>query len=125
MCFELHFDKTFYNNNEFPPEVHYINDRSRGHVWEQVLIMLPKEVCVVLLSATVPNTLEFADWLGRTHKRKVYVITTTKRPVPLQHFLYTGRWGGSRNNKFLVMDAEKWQPEGYAFNLHFPQQSGE
>ncbi|KAH1006374.1 hypothetical protein HUJ05_007115 [Dendroctonus ponderosae] len=94
-------------------EVHYINDRSRGHVWEQVLIMLPKEVCVVLLSATVPNTLEFADWLGRTHKRKVYVITTTKRPVPLQHFLYTGRWGGSRNNKFLIMDAEKWQPKGY------------
>ncbi|XP_050296280.1 helicase SKI2W [Anthonomus grandis grandis] len=94
-------------------EVHYINDRERGHVWEQVLIMLPKEVCVVLLSATVPNTIEFADWLGRTHKRKVYVITTTKRPVPLQHFLYTGRWGGSRHNKFMVLDAEKWLTEGY------------
>ncbi|CAG9764055.1 unnamed protein product [Ceutorhynchus assimilis] len=94
-------------------EVHYINDRDRGHVWEQVLIMLPKEVCVVLLSATVPNTIEFADWLGSTHKRKVYVITTTKRPVPLEHYLYTGRWGGSRNNKFLIMDSDKWRNEGY------------
>ncbi|XP_066249016.1 superkiller complex protein 2 [Euwallacea similis] len=94
-------------------EVHYINDRDRGHVWEQVLIMLPKEVCVVLLSATVPNTIEFADWLGSTHKRKVYVITTMQRPVPLQHFLYTGRWGGSRHNKFLILEAEKWHNEGY------------
>lgn len=56
-------------------EVHYINDRDRGHVWEQVLIMLPKEVCVVLLSATVPNTIEFADWLGRTHKRYFILLS--------------------------------------------------
>lgn len=48
--------------------------------------------------------------------RKVYVITTTKRPVPLQHFLYTGRWGGSRHNKFLLLDAEKWINEGWAIN---------
>ncbi|XP_030766444.1 helicase SKI2W isoform X2 [Sitophilus oryzae] len=94
-------------------EVHYINDRDRGHVWEQVLIMLPTHVCVVLLSATVPNTVEFADWLGRTHQRKVYVITTLKRPVPLQHFLYTGRWGGSRDERFLILEAEKWSEEGY------------
>ncbi|KAF7271600.1 hypothetical protein GWI33_015550 [Rhynchophorus ferrugineus] len=94
-------------------EVHYINDRERGHVWEQVLIMLPAHVCVVLLSATAPNTIEFADWLGRTHQRKVYVITTLKRPVPLQHFLYTGRWGGSKNDRFLVLDADRWLDDGY------------
>lgn len=45
--------------------------------------------------------------------RKVYVITTTKRPVPLEHFLYTGRWGGSRHNKFLLLDAERWINEGW------------
>ncbi|XP_060530075.1 superkiller complex protein 2 isoform X2 [Cylas formicarius] len=94
-------------------EVHYINDRERGHVWEQVLIMLPAHVCVVLLSATVPNTIEFADWLGRTHQRKVYVVTTSKRPVPLQHFLYTGYGGSSRNNRFLILDADNWCKEGY------------
>ncbi|KAJ8924217.1 hypothetical protein NQ315_007008 [Exocentrus adspersus] len=94
-------------------EVHYINDRERGHVWEQVLIMLPAHVCVVLLSATVPNTIEFADWLGRTHQRKVYVITTYKRPVPLQHYLYTGTGGGSRDNRYKILDADKWLLGGY------------
>ena len=36
----------------------------RGVVWEEVLIMLPDHVNIILLSATVPNTLEFADWIG-------------------------------------------------------------
>ncbi|KAJ8963290.1 hypothetical protein NQ318_018757 [Aromia moschata] len=84
-----------------------------GHVWEQVLIMLPAHVCVVLLSATVPNTIEFADWLGRTHQRKVYVVTTYKRPVPLQHYLYTGKGGGSRDNRFKILDGDKWLMNGY------------
>jgi antiviral helicase SKI2 len=45
-------------------EVHYINDLERGVVWEEVIIMLPAHVNVILLSATVPNTMEFADWVG-------------------------------------------------------------
>ncbi|KAL3287831.1 hypothetical protein HHI36_002290 [Cryptolaemus montrouzieri] len=94
-------------------EVHYINDRERGHVWEQVLIMLPKHVRVVLLSATVPNPEEFADWLGRTYQKKVYVITTPKRPVPLQHFLYTGTDGKTKNNRFLILNDSQWCMEGY------------
>jgi hypothetical protein len=47
-------------------EVHYVNDSERGVVWEEVIIMLPKHVGLVLLSATVPNVFEFADWVGRT-----------------------------------------------------------
>ncbi|XP_026685239.1 uncharacterized protein LOC103517297 [Diaphorina citri] len=47
-----------------------LSDVIRGHVWEEVLILLPKEVCIVMLSATVPNTLEFADWVGNTKKTK-------------------------------------------------------
>lgn len=50
--------------------------------------MLPAHVNLVLLSATVPNVLEFADWVGRTKRRTVYVTGTTKRPVPLEHALY-------------------------------------
>ncbi len=50
--------------------------------------MLPAHVSVVLLSATVPNVMDFADWVGRTKQRVVYVTHTTRRPVPLQHFLY-------------------------------------
>lgn len=86
-------------------EVHYINNADRGHVWEEVIIMLPAHVNIVLLSATVPNTLEFADWIGRIKKRKIYVISTTKRPVPLEHFLYTGTGGKSKDERFLIVDA--------------------
>lgn len=45
-------------------EVHYVNDAERGVVWEEVIIMLPEHVNIILLSATVPNTKEFADWVG-------------------------------------------------------------
>lgn len=44
-------------------EVHYINDVDRGVVWEEVIIMLPPHVTLILLSATVPNTIEFAGWV--------------------------------------------------------------
>ncbi len=69
--------------------------------------MLPDHVNIILLSATVPNTQEFADWVGcvlllhfpslslsqfrRTKKKDIYVISTPRRPVPLEHFLYAGR----------------------------------
>ncbi|GAA5900618.1 hypothetical protein JCM6882_000923 [Rhodosporidiobolus microsporus] len=72
-------------------EVHYVNDLERGVVWEEVIIMLPDHVNIILLSATVPNTKEFADWVGRTKKKDIYVISTPKRPVPLEHFLYSGK----------------------------------
>ena len=73
-------------------------------MWEEVLILLPDHVSIVMLSATVPNTLEFADWVGRTKQKKMYVISTLKRPVPLQHFLYTGSGGKSKHERFLVVD---------------------
>ncbi|XP_031386867.1 DExH-box ATP-dependent RNA helicase DExH11 isoform X2 [Punica granatum] len=69
-------------------EVHYVNDAERGVVWEEVIIMLPRHVNIILLSATVPNTMEFADWIGRTKQKKIRVTGTTKRPVPLEHCLF-------------------------------------
>lgn len=65
-------------------EVHYVNDQSRGVVWEEVIIMLPQHVKFILLSATVPNTFEFASWVGRTKQKNMYVISTPKRPIPLE-----------------------------------------
>lgn len=95
-------------------EVHYINDADRGHVWEEVLILLPDHVSIVMLSATVPNTMEFANWVGQTKKRKVYVISTLKRPVPLMHYLYTGSGGKTKNDIFLIVDpAQEFQMKGY------------
>lgn len=69
-------------------ECHWLNDPERGVVWEEALILLPVEVNIIMLSATVPNALEFAKWVGRTKKRQVYVVSTPKRPVPLSHQLY-------------------------------------
>ena len=86
-------------------EVHYINDSERGVVWEEVLILLPDHVNIIMLSATVPNTMEFADWVGRTKRKKIYVISTLKRPVPLEHYLYTGNSGKTRDERFLLQDA--------------------
>lgn len=82
-------------------EVHYVNDLERGVVWEEVIIMLPEHVTLILLSATVPNTYEFASWVGRTKKKNIYVISTPKRPVPLEHYL----WAGKEMHK--IVDAEK------------------
>ncbi|WFD18120.1 Antiviral helicase ski2 [Malassezia caprae] len=81
-------------------EVHYVNDQERGVVWEEVIILLPAHINIVLLSATVPNTREFADWVGRTKKKDVYVISTPKRPVPLEHFLFAGK------ELYKVVDAQ-------------------
>ncbi|XP_067416357.1 superkiller complex protein 2 [Emydura macquarii macquarii] len=86
-------------------EVHYINDAERGVVWEEVLIMLPDHVNIILLSATVPNTLEFADWIGRIKRKQIYVISTVRRPVPLEHHLYTGNSQKTQHELFLLVDA--------------------
>ncbi|KAL5639152.1 hypothetical protein ACGC1H_006609 [Rhizoctonia solani] len=89
-------------------EVHYVNDAERGVVWEEVIIMLPDHVNIILLSATVPNTKEFAEWVGRTKKKDIYVISTPKRPVPLEHYLYAGR------EMYKIVDASgKWLGNGY------------
>ena len=82
-------------------EVHYVNDLERGVVWEEVIIMLPEHVTLILLSATVPNTYEFASWVGRTKKKNIYVISTPKRPVPLEHYL----WADKAMHK--IVDADK------------------
>ncbi|XP_015232461.1 PREDICTED: helicase SKI2W [Cyprinodon variegatus] len=86
-------------------EVHYINDAERGVVWEEVLIMLPDHVSIILLSATVPNAVEFSEWIGRIKKRHIYVISTMKRPVPLEHYLYTGNSTKTQKEMFLLVDA--------------------
>lgn len=57
-----------------------------------------------MLSATVPNPIEFAHWVGQIKKRKMYVISTVKRPVPLQHYLYTGYDKKSKDQLYLLVD---------------------
>src|ERR671932_132515 len=72
-------------------EVHYLADRFRGAVWEEVIIHLPDDVLVVSLSATVSNAEEFGDWLV-TVRGDTEVVVEEHRPVPLfQHVLLGNR----------------------------------
>ena len=57
--------------------------------WEETIIALPETCRVVCLSATVPNHIECARWIGATTRRVVYVVSTTSRPTPLRHFVYS------------------------------------
>ncbi len=72
-------------------ECHYVSDRDRGVVWEEVIILVPSHVSLIFLSATVPNTYDFADWVGRVKRKKIHVISTMKRPTPLEHYLWAGK----------------------------------
>src|SRR5919205_1721764 len=72
-------------------EVHYLADRFRGAVWEEVIIHLPDDVLVVSLSATVSNAEEFGDWLD-TVRGDTEVVVSEHRPVPLwQHVMVGSR----------------------------------
>ena len=71
-------------------EVHYLADRFRGPVWEEVIIHLPAEVQVISLSATVSNAEEFGDWLGQVRGRTA-VVVSEERPVPLTQHMMVGR----------------------------------
>ncbi|CAH8620470.1 unnamed protein product [Heterobilharzia americana] len=96
-------------------EVHYVNDAERGHVWEQIMIMLPKHVLLVMLSATVPNKVDFADWLGRIRDTEIHVVATNKRPVPLEHFIFTGMDGQhTKDHLHLIVDQSgQFNIQGY------------
>ncbi|KDP46561.1 hypothetical protein JCGZ_08533 [Jatropha curcas] len=87
-------------------EVHYVNDAERGVVWEEVIIMLPRHINIILLSATVPNTVEFADWIGRTKQKKIQVTGTTRRPVPLEHCLFFS------GELYKICENETFIPQG-------------
>jgi len=71
-------------------EVHYLADRFRGAVWEEVIIHLPEHVTVVSLSATVSNAEEFGAWLGAV-RGAVEVVVEEHRPVPLWQHMMVGR----------------------------------
>jgi ATP-dependent RNA helicase HelY len=71
-------------------EVHYLADRYRGAVWEEVIIHLPESVALVSLSATVSNAEEFGEWLS-TVRGSTATIVEERRPVPLYQHVMVGR----------------------------------
>ena len=71
-------------------EVHYLADRDRGAVWEEIIIHLPESVALISLSATVSNAEEFGEWL-ETVRGDTTTIVEEKRPVPLYQHVMVGR----------------------------------
>jgi superfamily II RNA helicase len=69
-------------------EVHYIDDRERGTVWEESIIFAPEHIRIVGLSATIPNIHEMADWMRSIRQTPVEVVVHDQRPVPLKHFVF-------------------------------------
>lgn len=68
-------------------EIHYLSDFERGTVWEESIILLPKHMRILALSATIPNIEEFVDWIASIHSHPVKAVIEKKRPVPL-HFYF-------------------------------------
>src|ERR1700737_1769316 len=60
----------------------------RGVVWEETIILLPDKVRYVFLSATIPNAMQFAEWITKNHNQPCHVVYTDFRPTPLQHYLF-------------------------------------
>ena len=81
-------------------EIHYMKDINRGVVWEETLILLPKQTRFIFLSATIPNSIEFAKWIAKINTNPCHIIYTEFRPVPLQHYIYPS---GS-NGIYLCVD---------------------
>ena len=64
-------------------EAHFLGDEDRGVVWEEIIIYLPERIPLLLLSATIGNAQEIADWISSIRKKECRVVQETKRPVPL------------------------------------------
>lgn len=91
-------------------EVHYMRDKARGVVWEETIIMVPRAVKFVFLSATIPNAREFAEWIAHLKAAPCHTIYTPTRPVPLQHYLFPS--GGS--GLHLIVDEKgEFRPDSF------------
>jgi superfamily II RNA helicase len=99
LLFEMDFD------NELAAvvfdEVHYINDAERGSVWEQAILLLPPQVQLIMLSATIDRPEDFAGWIETEknkqqqeqvpkvqQQKKMYLASTSTRIVPLTHYMW-------------------------------------
>jgi ATP-dependent RNA helicase HelY len=85
-------------------EVHYLADRFRGAVWEEVIIHLPQAVQVISLSATVSNAEEFGAWLAEV-RGEHEIVVSEHRPVPLWQHLMVGE------RLLDLLDGERVHPE--------------
>ncbi|MDG2144158.1 MAG: DEAD/DEAH box helicase [Planctomycetota bacterium] len=74
-------------------EVHFMDDRERGTVWEETFIFAPRGIRFVSLSATIQNLDQLGSWIREIREEDLTVVRSDKRPVPLKHRLFTEKSG--------------------------------
>ena len=90
-------------------ECHYINDKDRGKVWEETMILLPPSVSMIMLSATLDHPEYLAHWLGELKQKPIHLIQTHYRMVPLTHYVL-----GKEDKMILLMDPkENYKRDAY------------
>ena len=89
-------------------EVHWMNDQSRGHVWDECFIKMPQGIQMVMLSATVERAEDWCRWLSETKQHPVDLIPTTHRVVPLSHNIISDNqlkeFYNTQTKKFMVTE---------------------
>ena len=105
----LDFDMDF--NNELAcvvfDEIHYLNDPDRGRVWEESILMLPNNIQIVGLSATIDNPVGFCEWIENKCEKEVYLASTDKRIVPLTHYMYLTVNDSVQNMKHITKEEKQ------------------
>ncbi|EPY50920.1 ATP-dependent RNA helicase [Schizosaccharomyces cryophilus OY26] len=91
-------------------EIHYMRDKERGVVWEETIILLPDKAHFVFLSATIPNAMQFAEWITKIHRQPCHVVYTDFRPTPLQHYLFPS---GSDGIHLVVDEKSVFREENF------------
>ncbi|KAJ5915108.1 rRNA-processing arch domain-containing protein [Penicillium verhagenii] len=91
-------------------EIHYMRDQNRGVVWEETIILLPDKVRYVFLSATIPNAMQFAEWIVKMHNQPCHVVYTNYRPTPLQHYFFPA---GSEGMHLIVGENGDFKEENF------------
>lgn len=92
-------------------EIHYMRDKERGVVWEETIILLPHTVRYVFLSATIPNAMQFAEWVCKSHEQPCHVVYTDFRPTPLQHYLFPA---GGEGIYLVVNEKAEFREDNFA-----------
>ncbi len=96
-------------------EFHSFNDPERGIVWELSLGMLPRHTRIMLLSATIGNSVEFCSWLMRAHGRNMELVQSTDRKVPLQFEWVDDSYLDEHLEKIAEGDEAKRRTPGLVF----------
>lgn len=88
-------------------EIHYLGDKERGVVWEEVIIMLPRHISLIFLSATSPNAKDMCTWISTIKNKEMFLIGTEKRAVELEHGVYF------RRELYMLTQDHKFSHEEY------------